>query len=198
MERKSPVRICDVEGCERKHEARGYCKMHWHRAHRSGALPPPLTFEERFWAKVEKTDRCWIWTGDMVAGHGYGIIAMPGTQGRKRARAHRLSYEWAHGPIPNGMLVDHICHNKACVNPDHLRLATVKQNQENLIGARSNSKSGVRGVCWDQRTKRWIATVGHNGKHYWCGRHDSLEQAEAAVIAKRNELFTHNVMDRVA
>jgi hypothetical protein len=82
------------------------------------------------------------------------------------------------------------------VRPDHLRPATQKQNQENLSGARSDSKTGVRGVCWDKRRRKWRAQVGHNGTVIYVGNFSSIAEAEAAVIARRNELFTHNALDR--
>jgi hypothetical protein len=95
------------------------------------------------------------------------------------------------------MQVDHACHNRACVNPDHLRLASPKQNQENRRGAASsNRSSGVRGVTYGRG--KWIASVQHNGKRYNCGGFSSVEEAEAAVVAKRLELFTHNIVDREA
>lgn len=154
--------------------------------------PKPKPVAERFWSKVVKTDACWEWVGSTV--NGYGSIHDDG----RTAIAHRLSYEWAHGAIPEGMLVDHTCHNRRCVNPDHLRLATPKQNEENRTGAASNSQTGIRGVWFDPHTGKYGAQVGHEGRKYWCGRHATIEEAEAAAIAKRNELFTHNDSDRQA
>lgn len=146
--------------------------------------------DERFWAKVEKTDTCWNWTG--TTSNGYGQYWLDG----KGHRAHRLSYAYAHGPIPEGMQIDHQCHNKLCVNPDHLRVVTGKQNCENVRGAQSNNASKVRGVVWHKRDKRWQARVVHNMSTVHVGYFITLEEAEAAVIAKRNELYTHNDVDR--
>jgi len=152
--------------------------------------------KERFWAKVEKTDTCWNWTGSLV-NKGYGMIrdhrSTPVTQS-----AHRLSYKWHVGPIPEGLFIDHMCHNKACVNPAHLRAVTPKQNMENRAGASSNSKTGVRGVSWNKKLNRWLAQTGSGGRKIHVGNFDSIEEAEAAVIAKRNEVMTHNDLDRRA
>lgn len=152
-----------------------------------------LTVEERFWAKVEKSEGCWNWTAGLIE-KGYGRFRVEA----KRYLSHRYSFELAHGPIPDGMQVDHVCHNRACVRPTHLRLASNKQNMENLAGLRSDNTSGVRGVSWNKQCNRWIAHVAHNQQKIYLGLFDSIAEAEQAVIAKRNELFTHNNLDRVA
>ena len=148
--------------------------------------------EERFWSKVEKTDSCWNWTAALSG--GYGVIRI----NKKKVYAHRFAYEALVGDIPGGHQLDHICHNRQCVNPGHLRPVTQKQNNENHSGARRDSKSGVRGVSWFRPANLWIGQVNHDGKRVYCKYFKSIEEAEAAVIAKRNELFTHNDADRAA
>lgn len=143
--------------------------------------------EERFWKKVDKTGDCWVWTGTCVS-TGYGQF----WDGGKMVRAHRLSYAWTNGEIPEGMQVDHRCHDRSCVRPEHLRLVTNAQNHQNRRGANSNSVTGVRGVLWHKHTRKFRAQVRLHGKQYSAGYYDTLEEAEAAVIAKRRELFTHD------
>ncbi len=82
---------------------------------------PPL--EQRFWAKVRKTDHCWEWMGSKDT-TGYGRIH---ANGRQRP-AHRVSYEMHVGPIPDGLEIDHLCNNRGCVNPEHLDVVTRRQN----------------------------------------------------------------------
>lgn len=145
------------------------------------------TAEERFWSKVDKTGECWLWTGACEP-TGYGRFG----HGGKVVRVHRLAFEWASGEIPDGMHIDHRCHHRNCVRPEHLRLATNAQNHQNRRGANSNNATGIRGVSWDKRARKYQAQVGLSGKMYHAGYYDTMEEAEAAAIAKRRELFTHD------
>ena len=86
--------------------------------------------EARFWAKVEKTESCWLWTG-AIQPTGYGYFATPDTRPGRRQRhayAHRLAYELLRGPIPEGLTIDHLCRVRRCVNPDHLEPVTIQEN----------------------------------------------------------------------
>lgn len=179
---------CITDGCDRARHCRKLCKMHYLRAWRAGqtAPLPRLTAEQRFWKGVSKTDTCWEWTAGKNS-DGYGSIYVDG----KHTKTHRYSYELVNGPIPEGMVIDHICHNRGCVNPDHLRLATVKQNSENLSGPRvSNVNSGVRGV--HRKRNWWTARLGHNGEQIRLGTYATIEEAEAVVIEARRRIFTHS------
>lgn len=104
----------------------------------------------------------------------------------------------AQGPIPEGMHVDHICHNRACGKLEHLRLVTRKQNAENRAGADRNTQTGIRGVTVQRRTGKFIAQVTHDNKWYYAGLHLTAEAAGEAARLKRLELFTHNEADRKA
>lgn len=74
--------------------------------------------EERFWEKVDKTDTCWNWTAANVLGYGRFSV------GGRLVSAHRFSYELEHGPIADGLQIDHLCRNTRCVNPEHLEAVT--------------------------------------------------------------------------
>lgn len=91
----------------------------------------------RFWAKVEKTNGCWLWTGGTA--RGYGQFRLGGGRGSKNVRAHRYAYELLVGPIPAGLEIDHTCENKLCVRPDHLEPVTKKVNLE-----RRFKREGIR------------------------------------------------------
>jgi len=152
-----------------------------------------LPATERYWARVQKGPDCWLWTGANDGRYGHFWESKD-----KSPMAHRYSYEQMFGPIPEGAQIDHLCHQTLCVNPAHLRQVTPKQNMENRAGAPSSSVTGVRGVSWRRNDKAYDASVGHNGARVWVGRFANLADAEAAVIAKRNELHTHNDLDRMA
>lgn len=149
--------------------------------------------EDRFWAKVTKTDGCWLWDAGCDR-QGYGKFQLDG----RKVSAHRVAYELMVGPIPLGQELDHrhTCP-KNCVNPGHLRPVTSKQNKENFTGLQKNNTSGVRGVTL-KPNGRWRGLVMHNKVQHHVGYFGTQEEAEAAVIAKRLELFTHNDADRSA
>lgn len=185
------TRTCTFPECDRKHYARGLCEGHY-RQHTGGKELRPLRsepLEQRFWRKVNKDARngCWEWTASKNP-KGYGHFSHKG----RLLAAHRVSWELANGPIPEGMVIDHRCANKSCVNPDHLRVITNAQNQQHLTSARKSSKSGIRGVCWSKKENAWQVKVGLNGRHYWGGYYASLEEAAAAVKALRAKLHTHD------
>ena len=157
-------------------------------------MPKPISDPaSRFWPKVSKTETCWEWTACRNQ-YGYGIFGR-GAAIAGNCLAHRFAWEMEHGPIPDGVELDHICHNHACVRLDHLRLATRKQNSENRSGAYMTSGTGVRGVSYDKRRGLYRATVTHNYKQIHVGRYETVAEAEEAVRIKRIELFTHNALD---
>lgn len=87
---------------------------------------------ERFMTKIRKTDSsCWEWIGGRDR-DGYGIfsIHVPGKTRHKTVLAHRFAYQTFIGLIPDGLVIDHLCRNPACVNPTHLEPVS---NRENLI-----------------------------------------------------------------
>jgi hypothetical protein len=78
---------------------------------------------ELFWAKVNKTDTCWLWTAS-YGNHGYGNFRYNGTI----KTAHRVIWMETFGEIPDCMCVCHHCDTPLCVRPDHLFLGTRSDN----------------------------------------------------------------------
>lgn len=145
----------------------------------------------RFWSKTNKAHDCWNWTG-APNNDGYGRLKVHG----RNILAHRFSWEM-HGLGKLGAAqLDHRCLNRMCVNPEHLRIATPKQNNENKAGAQSRNPLGVRGVTRTRNGRPYKALVVHNGERYYLGRFDTLDAADQAATDKRLEIFTHNEADK--
>lgn len=141
---------------------------------------------ERFNKYFRSADpsKCWEWDG---AHHpkGYGTFRLAKTS----VPAHRFAYALTHNMfIPDGMVIDHICHNRSCVNSDHLRAVTVQENSEYRVSCNKNSKSRIRGVYWRNDRKAWQVEVIKNRKAHKRGPFKTLAQAEAVAARLREEL----------
>lgn len=182
---------CTFEGCALELSGYGYCKSHRQQQRRGRPLTPlrprpgSVSKGSRFWGKVARGPGCWEWNGNFRP-QGYGIF----TEGQKVKYAHRVAWELTHGPIPDGLVIDHLCFNRACVNPAHLRVVTQQINaQYTRRGTRKVPVSGSRGVY--RNRDKWLARVKHDGVVYNLGSHVTKEAAERAVQAKRQELFVY-------
>lgn len=84
-------------------------------------------YYSRFWARVQKTDGCWLWRKGLSAA-GYGRFQVGGKQAHVQMYTHILSYQMFVGKIPDGLQIDHLCRVRHCVNPEHLEAVTHKEN----------------------------------------------------------------------
>lgn len=121
---------CAGPDCDRP-AAGTYCHAHKEQLRRRGhgsTLTPLRIFaspQDRFASfVVARTDGCLIWTGATDGGGRYGSFFW---DGRVR-RAHKVAFEWASGPVPDGLVLDHLCRVTLCVNPDHLEPVTQREN----------------------------------------------------------------------
>lgn len=101
---------------------------------------------DRWYKSFEKTKTCWIWTA-FIGSNGYGRFWAK----RKLWLAHRFAFMLSGRLIPSGFVVDHVCRNRLCVNPDHLRKITSRENTLNGIGItaiRARRESCDKGHPW--------------------------------------------------
>lgn len=94
--------------------------------------PKPRNIYERFEEKVERVPMsgCWIWTAQLEPKNGYGRFQV---NGKTMGIAHRISYQIYKGEIPENLVVMHVCDTPACVNPDHLKLGTITDNNRDCL-----------------------------------------------------------------
>lgn len=146
--RRSPLSETNTRACEcgcgervsgKTTKGRVRRFIHGHNAARPARDP-----EERFWEKVDKraSGGCWEWFGARSS-NGYGTFVIPRPRGESGGRSirfstHRYAYELLVGPIPEGLVIDHLCRNRACVNPSHMEPVT---NRENVLRGKSAKKS---------------------------------------------------------
>lgn len=186
------MRVCDVEGCGRKHAARGWCWPHYGRWRRhgdplAGGAPKARGYsipEEAIAARSEPGEGgCLLWTGTLTP-KGYGLVTASG----KQVQVHRYVYEREHGPLREGEMVDHRCHVHNCIALEHLRSATRSENASNRSGpTRANRTSGARNVY--AMGGRWAVRITHSGVRHYFGTYASIEEAAEVAAEKRKELF---------
>lgn len=105
---------------------------------RKGTLP----VENRWASKVapDPDTGCWIWVPAFLAGDRYGSVRISRTEGFMRA--HRFSYEYFIGPIPEGLVLDHLCKNTICVHPEHLEPVTQEVNLSRYLDEKERCVNG--------------------------------------------------------
>ncbi len=127
--------------------------------------------DARFWRQVNVSGSCWIWTG-IIDHKGYGQFA---ANHKKHLAAHRWAYEALVGPIKEGLVVDHLCRNRACCNPDHMELVTTKENVLRGEGITAQNARRVACCCGHE----YSVCHRKNGRSYrFCKRCKNEHQRE--------------------
>lgn len=90
---------------------------------------------------------CWLWTGGK-SDVGYGQLSDRSTGKKRMAKAHRVSYELTNGPIPDGLVIDHLCRVRHCINPAHMEPVTIRENTiRGTAGAVNRARMLARTHC---------------------------------------------------
>jgi hypothetical protein len=107
-------------------------------------MPQRISPAERFLAKVDMTGDCWTWQSAKNR-KGYGEFFLSHNKVRKKIYAHRYAYELLVDPIPDGLVIDHLCRNPSCVRPSHLEPVTTRENV--LRGTSPSAKNVDKTHC---------------------------------------------------
>ena len=115
------------------------------------------TLVERFEAKFipEPNSGCWLWIGCVNNRGGYGRFLV----GDRWTLAHRFSYQTYNGPLLEGLVLDHLCRMRCCVNPDHLEQVTnavnIQRGGSNIRPACKNGHPWTEETTWRSPRSGW-------------------------------------------
>lgn len=195
-------RTCTINGCVKQIKARGWCNAHYKQWQKGQEFSDPTAkrptpkrkrtkpskpaegeLRERLDTCTERLpDGCLVWTGARNR-DGYGRAR----SGGKRVSVHRWVYEREHGPIEPGVLIDHACWNRACVEVTHLRPATRSENGSNRAGPMGVTATRIRNVY--PHGGGYRVRVMHHGERNDLGTFPTIEEARTVAEAGRLRIF---------
>lgn len=144
---KKPPQWCSIEGCDRPFMARGWCRTHLERWRLTGSVRAEVAVASlgvaphlRVLSEMTKVGECWEYRRG--ARGGYGRVSVREEDGPHQRQAHRVVYEALVAAIPDGLELDHVCRNRACVNPAHLEPVTPAVNMQRAYAVRETCVNG--------------------------------------------------------
>lgn len=171
---------CSIDDCGDAVRSRGWCSKHYLRWLRNG---DPLAVKrlsadgysiDGFKAMTVPDGECWRWTGYLNAGTGYARY------GSKNV--HRVVYVLARGPVPRGLVIDHLCRNRWCINPDHMEAVTNWENTlrgEGPIAMNARRTHCAQGHPFDEKNT-WTNSIGHR-KCRQCNRDNQARRRNRLI-----------------
>ena len=142
----------------------------------------------RFWSKVLKGAKCWLW-GGCTTPRGYGVFETSRGGIARARRAHRVAWELKRGPVPDGVLVLHRCDNRSCVRPGHLFLGTHGDNAADAKDKKRNVQGETHGMSrlsWDQvREVRALSTGARGEQHVLAARFGVTNSTISLILRQK-------------
>lgn len=184
---------CTIDGCTNpiKNRANGWCTTHYWRArkhgdpHHGGPITPAFRDPElAFTARTERRGDCLIWTGSKND-RGYGKLTVHG----QLKYAHVYAWERAHGPVPEGMDVDHRDHcDLLCCEVAHLRLANRGDNLANRAGRGKDRLHDLPRNVYRVKD-RYFVKMQKAGVVHHIGTYLTVDEAAEAAERARRDIF---------
>lgn len=167
---------------------RGLCSTHDEQARAELPLTPirekrdsPITEEWISSFLRDAQEGCREWSRATTE-HGYVVARENGSL----IYLHRFVWESRNGPIPAGMVIDHMCGNRKCLNADHLNVVSGRQNRQHMAHLNARNKTGHRGV-YQRPDGKYVAQCSVGGSAMYLGSFESAVEAGAAARAARIE-----------
>jgi hypothetical protein len=202
---------CSIESCVNDAKCRGMCGKHYTRwfRHQDPTFTHndmDLTFEERFWSKVNKNGpiseyapelgECWLWTKALDK-NGYGVATIIPTKDRvsKTIGAHRMAYILTYGAAPEEKDLDHLCRTRDCVRPTHLEPVTHRENI--LRGENFTAKQTRRTNCPNGHPYEGNNLIIDNGGRKCRTCVQERDRLRRPRKSKKITLTTHQITDTI-
>ena len=186
------MKLCKEPNCTNEHHAKGYCCKHYWQHKRNGDLED-ITNDTNEIIEYDDYAEVVIYNKDRKE-IGRVLIDLEGVELVKNYKwyinSHGYVRSYAVGSMhrliigcPEGMVVDHINHNRLDNRKCNLRICTHTENNRNQNKQRRNTSSQYKGVCWNKKSNKWQATITINKRYKYLGLYES--ELEASIVYDR-------------